>query len=222
MHSLPATRVYLCVCVVCVCACVCVWLYGSSQGRTALLYALSSGFRHTSQLLVRRGSDVFAYDKEWVRLSHPPPTAVALCSRRLYVSMLPVPLHRAGRLYTGLRVVVTVCWCAHYVRLAATRSNAVWFVAVRCVFAVPASSTWLDMFAHILDNSHQRSLNAMQVALHHQKKGAAYELRQWYGTLCCPIPYHAGGWRSQLVGVCQVPPRTVSAGATRDRLRHAG
>ena len=134
----------------------------------------------------------------------------------------PVPLHRAGRLYTGLRGVVTAFWCAHCVRLAATPFNAAWFVAVRCVFAVPASSTWLDILAHILDKSHQRGLNAMQVALHHQKKGAAYELRQWYGTLCCPIPYHAGGWRSQLVGVCQVPPRTVSAGATRDRLRHAG
>ena len=102
MHSLPMTCVYLWVCVW-----PCVWLYGSSQGRTALLYALSSGFRHTSQLLVRRGSDVFAYDKEWVRLSHPPPTAVhtlALCSRRLYVYVLSrattqswSPVHWAAR-----------------------------------------------------------------------------------------------------------------------------
>jgi len=41
------------------------------QGRTPLLYAVSSGFRNTAQLLVRRGSDVFAYDKKWVCTAAP-------------------------------------------------------------------------------------------------------------------------------------------------------
>ena len=137
-------------------------------------------------------------------------------------------LPRAGLRCIGQLDVVTVFLYAHCVRWGATRSNAVWYVSLVIVrIARGLEYLWpLPVNLHGLHSMFvaQRGLNAMQVALHHQRKGAAYELRQWcvaFPALARAPPSHQRAHRPT-PRTMQVRASSIAVSASRGRLWHAG